>query len=151
MLAPLLPAHGWQRSFGLAMPTLHCTQTQPTRRLVKETSSWNNKKEELAAEQASCEQVTASLAEVDEEGMRAKMKQASEERDAAQAALNRCGCRGRAGSSRVDDGGGWAAGGHERQLTKPRCPLGFGWSAGKTCGCISSAPCSLPPTHLPQR
>lgn len=60
--------------------------------LVKDTSSWNNKKEELAAEQANCEQLAASLAEVDEEGMRAKVKQASEERDAAQAALNRCSC-----------------------------------------------------------
>ncbi len=85
---------------------LHALMLRPTRRLVKETSSWNNKKEELAAEQASCEQLTASLAEVDEEGMRAKMKQASEERDAAQAALNRCVCRGRAGSGRADDGGG---------------------------------------------
>ncbi|PRW61562.1 structural maintenance of chromosomes 2-1 isoform A [Chlorella sorokiniana] len=56
--------------------------------LVKDTSSWNNKKEELAAEQANCEQLATSLAEVDEEGMRAKVKQASEERDAAQAALN---------------------------------------------------------------
>ncbi|KAL4421732.1 hypothetical protein ABPG77_002348 [Micractinium sp. CCAP 211/92] len=59
-----------------------------SKRVVKDTSSWNNKKELLEAEHASCEQLAAALAEVDEEGMRAKMQQASQERDEAQAALN---------------------------------------------------------------
>lgn len=56
--------------------------------VVKNTSSWNNKKELLEAEQANCEQLAVALAEVDEEGMRAKMQQASQERDEAQSALN---------------------------------------------------------------
>ena len=60
------------------------------RRLVKDTSSWNNKKESLEAEQAACDQLAAALAEVDEEGMRAKVQRASQERDEAQAACTRC-------------------------------------------------------------
>lgn len=58
--------------------------------MVKDTSTWNNKKELLEGEHASCEQLAAALTEVDEAGMRAKMQQASQERDEAQAALNRC-------------------------------------------------------------
>lgn len=58
--------------------------------VVKDTSSWNNKKELLETEQANCEQLAAGLAEVDEEGMRAKIQKASQERDEAQAACNRC-------------------------------------------------------------
>ena len=82
-------------------------------RVVKDTSSWSNKKELLEAEQASCTQLAAALAEVDEEGMRAKMQQASQERDEAQAACTRwvgaggvavrlCGCRaGRRAAARA--------------------------------------------------
>jgi hypothetical protein len=61
----------------------------PACRVVKDTSSWSNKKELLEAEQASCAQLAAALAEVDEEGMRAKMQRASQERDEAQAACTR--------------------------------------------------------------
>lgn len=79
----------------LCSSSLAYTSYPPLRPLpgsvVKDTSSWNNKKELLEAEQASCEQLAAALAEVDEEGMRAKMQQASQERDEAQAALNRWG------------------------------------------------------------
>jgi hypothetical protein len=61
------------------------------RRVVRDTSSWTNKKESLEAEQASCSQLAAALEEVDEAGMRVRMQRASEERDEAQAACTRCG------------------------------------------------------------
>lgn len=61
------------------------------RSVVKDTSSWNNKKELLEAEQASVAQLQAALAEVDEVGLRAKMQEASRERDEAAAACTRCG------------------------------------------------------------
>lgn len=94
------------------------------RSVVKDTSSWTNKKELLEAEAASVEQLAASLAEVDEEGMRAKMQATSQERDEAQAALNRCGAAA-----------GWG-----------RCPVGAGGWPAALMACL---PPALPP--LPQR
>ncbi len=61
----------------------------PHCRLVKDTSSWNNKKEMAEAEQASCDQLAASLAELDEEEMAARVQRATQERDAAQEAHDR--------------------------------------------------------------
>ena len=58
----------------------------PRPRLVKDSSAWDNKKETLEAEQAGCTQLAASLAELDEEGLQARVAHAREERDAAQAA-----------------------------------------------------------------
>lgn len=91
----LMAAHAHMRIISTIVSHISTLLRAPTFcRLVQKTSAWSNKKEELAAEQGNCEQLVASLAEVDEEGMRAKVKQASEERDAASAALNRCGlCR----------------------------------------------------------
>ena len=54
-------------------------------RLVKDTSSWNNKKESLESERSAEAQLRAALAELDEEGMAARVRLAQEERDAAHA------------------------------------------------------------------
>lgn len=65
---------------------------------MKDTSSWNNKKELAEAEQANCDQLAAGLAELDEEEMAARVARATAERDAAQEAHDRCvggGVRGR--------------------------------------------------------
>ncbi|PSC74142.1 structural maintenance of chromosomes 2-1-like [Micractinium conductrix] len=59
-----------------------------SKRVVKDTSSWTNKKELVEAEQATCEQLAGALAEVDEAGMRAKVQRASQERDEAHAECN---------------------------------------------------------------
>lgn len=66
------------------LTSLHCCY-----RVVRDTSSWNNKKEMLEAERANCSQLTVALAELDEDGMRSTVQRASLERDEAQAACNR--------------------------------------------------------------
>ena len=58
----------------------------PSSRLVKDSTSWEHKKETLGAEKASVEQVTASLAELDEAGLAAQLTAATEAEAAAQAA-----------------------------------------------------------------
>ena len=81
----------------------------PACSVVKDTSSWSNKKELLEAEQANCAQLAAALAEVDEEGMRAKMQRASQERDEAQAACTRW-VAGGAGGAAAAAAAVWLAG-----------------------------------------
>jgi len=58
-------------------------------RLVKDTSNWSNKNETLDAERAACEQLGASLAELGEEGLAARVEQARQQQDEAQAALDK--------------------------------------------------------------
>lgn len=79
-------------------------------RLVKDTSNWNNKKELAEAEQASCDQLQASLAELDEAEMAARVERATRERDEAQEAHDRQveellrGKWSRGGTGRVSEG-----------------------------------------------
>lgn len=57
----------------------------PPPRLVKDTSNWTNKKELLESEQASTDQLAASLAELDAAGLAARLAAAVAQRDEAQA------------------------------------------------------------------
>ena len=81
------PAHNCGRYGVHGRPHAAC---HAWRRVVKDTSSWTNKKELFEAEQASCCQLAEALAEVDRDGVRAKVQQASRECDEAQAACIRC-------------------------------------------------------------
>jgi hypothetical protein len=58
-------------------------------RLVKDTSKWNNANEGVAAEQATCEQITASLTELDEGNLNRLVEEATAKRDAAAADLDK--------------------------------------------------------------
>ena len=58
-------------------------------RLVKDTSVWSNKREALDAEQAALRGVEGSLAELDEQGIAARIASAAAARDDAQAELAR--------------------------------------------------------------
>jgi len=60
-----------------------------SKKLVKETSQWNNMVEGVAAEQANCDQMAANLEELNEENLAAIMQKATQERDAANAELER--------------------------------------------------------------
>ena len=56
--------------------------------LVKDTSKWNNATEGLTAEKASCDQISANLAELDDDVLAATVEGAAAKRDAAAAALD---------------------------------------------------------------
>lgn len=58
-------------------------------RLVKTTSTWGNKNETLEAEHANRDQIAANLSELNEEGLAARVEQAKQQQDEAQAALER--------------------------------------------------------------
>ena len=69
-------------------------QTPPLRplavlRLVKDTSAWSNKKEALESEQAALRGVEAGLAELDEQGIAARIATAAAARDEAQTEFTR--------------------------------------------------------------
>ena len=65
------------------------TSGAPLDRLVKDTSAWSNKKEALETEQAALRGVEAGLAELDEQGIAARIAAAAAARDEAQAESTR--------------------------------------------------------------
>jgi hypothetical protein len=68
--------------------TLACGRRQ--RRLVKDTSNWSNRKENLEAERAAAEQIRGSLAELEQEGLDAKVAAAARALEEAEAECTRC-------------------------------------------------------------
>ena len=56
---------------------------------MKDTSAWSNKREALEQEQAALQGVEAGLAELDEQGIAARIATAAAARDKAQAELAR--------------------------------------------------------------
>ncbi|KAL0051178.1 hypothetical protein WJX82_003135 [Trebouxia sp. C0006] len=62
------------------------TADKLSKRLVKDTTAWTNKKENLEADQAACQQIEASIEELAQEGMEARLGAAQADSDQAQAA-----------------------------------------------------------------
>ena len=58
-------------------------------RLVKDTSQWSNASEGLNSEKATCDQISANLVELDEETLAGQVEEATAQRDAASAALEK--------------------------------------------------------------
>ncbi|DBA81803.1 hypothetical protein WJX77_004664 [Trebouxia sp. C0004] len=67
------------------------TADKLSKRLVKDTTAWTNKKENLEADQAACQQIEASIEELAQEGMEARLAAAQADSDQAQAACQQAG------------------------------------------------------------